>query len=290
MSVDRDRVECLYNGETWCLFCPRHTLWEGENDYSSRTKCIIAHDRHVNRKWPKVTWPKMDSLGRVRACATESWAISALMEPFHRKWRHPKGFPWKICERACTTGSVLGVLSRTFASYYHFLALSLVICPFPRHFIFTGSVISGQKVPLGRILRNFRLRMRAPFQGTHFGVMRNDTFCTTTIVRKKRGNRLRMRTQSLPWHPVLVKVSSGDVLPVRAASGHSTRNVVLSAPTGICLSKFSWKSTVTPKSLAFSSHVILFPFKSKDKLCLFVLGPMAIAWNLSGFVFIKFLE
>jgi hypothetical protein len=25
-------------------------------------------------------------------------------------------------------------------------------------------------------------------------------------------------------------------------------------------------------------------------LCLFVLGPMAIAWNLSGFVFIKFLE
>jgi hypothetical protein len=25
-------------------------------------------------------------------------------------------------------------------------------------------------------------------------------------------------------------------------------------------------------------------------LCLFVLGPMAIAWNLSGFAFIKFLE
>jgi hypothetical protein len=32
---------------------------------------------------------------------------------------------------------------------------------------------------------------------------------------------------------------------------------------------------VTPKSLAFSSHVILFPFKSKYKLWLFVLGPMA---------------
>jgi hypothetical protein len=26
-------------------------------------------------------------------------------------------------------------------------------------------VISGQMAPLGRILRNFRLRMRAPFQG-----------------------------------------------------------------------------------------------------------------------------
>ena len=32
---------------------------------------------------------------------------------------------------------------------------------------------------------------------------------------------------------------------------------------------------VTPKSLTFSSHVILFPFKSKYKLWLFVLGPMA---------------
>ena len=40
---------------------------------------------------------------------------------------------------------------------------------------------------------------------------------------------------------------------------------------------------VTPKSLAFSSHVILFPFKSKDKLCLFVLGPMAT--NLIGWYF-----
>jgi hypothetical protein len=29
--------------------------------------------------------------------------------------------------------------------------------------------------------------------------MRNCTFWITTIVRKKRGNRLRMRTRSLPW-------------------------------------------------------------------------------------------
>jgi hypothetical protein len=33
-----------------------------------------------------------------------------------------------------------------------------------------GHVTSGEKAPLGRILRNFRLRLRAPFQGKHFGV------------------------------------------------------------------------------------------------------------------------
>jgi hypothetical protein len=38
-----------------------------------------------------------------------------------------------------------------------------------------------------------------------------DTFCTTTIVRKKRGNRLRMRTRSLPWLPVMVRAASGHV-------------------------------------------------------------------------------
>ena len=49
--------------------------------------------------------------------------------------RHPQGFPWKIWERECATGSVIGVLSRTSASYNliicYELALSLVICPFP---------------------------------------------------------------------------------------------------------------------------------------------------------------
>jgi hypothetical protein len=43
-------------------------------------------------------------------------------------------FPWKIWERACATGSSLGVLSRTPGSYNHIifyeLALSLVIYPF----------------------------------------------------------------------------------------------------------------------------------------------------------------
>ena len=73
-------------------------------------------------------------------------------------------------------------------------------------------VISGEKAPLGRILRNFLLHMRALFQGNPFwvtypsvtsfpvamSVMRNGTFCTTTIVRKKRENRLPVRIRSLP--------------------------------------------------------------------------------------------
>jgi hypothetical protein len=34
----------------------------------------------------------------------------------------------------------------------------------------SDDVISGEKVPLGRIMRNFRLRMSAPLQGAPFGV------------------------------------------------------------------------------------------------------------------------
>ena len=61
-------------------------------------------------------------------------------------------------------------------------------------------------------------------------VMRNGTFCITTIVRKKRGNRWRMRTRSFPvmwlpvpvtWLPVtsfLVRVASGDVTSGSSAS------------------------------------------------------------------------
>jgi hypothetical protein len=39
------------------------------------------------------------------------------------------------------TGSALGVLSRTSASYYRFLALSLVICPFPAIFMGAPSIM-----------------------------------------------------------------------------------------------------------------------------------------------------
>ena len=59
------------------------------------------------------------------------------------------------------------------------------------------NVISGQKGPLGLILRNFRLCMRTPLPGSrHFQqpwyLYYRTTFCTT-IVRKKRGKRLCMR-------------------------------------------------------------------------------------------------
>ena len=117
------------------------------------------------------------SLVEVSACTTESCAISALLGPFHRKWGHQashdsKGFPWNGGVRTCATGSreflpiresfdrkwrhqtspvglplevtigsALGVLSRMSASYYRFLALSLVIYSFPA--IFTGSAFNN---------------------------------------------------------------------------------------------------------------------------------------------------
>jgi hypothetical protein len=42
--------------------------------------------------------PEGVSFGRVRVCATGSWAIFAIVGPFHRKWRHqtsgyPEGIP-----------------------------------------------------------------------------------------------------------------------------------------------------------------------------------------------------
>jgi hypothetical protein len=57
--------------------------------------------------------------------------------------RHPKGFHRKLrnilSDVTCRAPpgsqvSALGVLSRTSASFYRFLAFSLVICRFPRHF------------------------------------------------------------------------------------------------------------------------------------------------------------
>ena len=57
--------------------------------------------------------PKGGSLGRVRAYATRSCAISALVGPFHRTWHHPWGFPWTIPIKD------LGVLSRTSVSCAH---------------------------------------------------------------------------------------------------------------------------------------------------------------------------
>ena len=55
-------------------------------------------------------------------------------------------------------------------------------------------------------------------------VMRNGTFCTTTIVRKKRGNRLRMRTPSLTVRAASGHVTSGDVTS-GSSTLRSTRNM-----------------------------------------------------------------
>ena len=80
-----------------------------------------------------------DSLGSVSACATGicacttgSCAISTLVGLFHRKWSHqtsPEGLPLELevtwVPLGCSVGRPRPI--------YHFLTLSLVICPFPRH-------------------------------------------------------------------------------------------------------------------------------------------------------------
>ena len=73
----------------------------------------------------------------VRACAIGSCEISALVGPFHRKWRHqttPEGGSPRTVSHVI--GSGLGVWSYLFSKSYNIiifyeLALSLVICPFP---------------------------------------------------------------------------------------------------------------------------------------------------------------
>jgi hypothetical protein len=100
-------------------------------------------------------------------------------------------------------------------------------------------VTSGEKSPLGWILRNFRLRMCAPFQGNPEGVtwrlmmshpvamsiMRNGTFCTT-IVRKKRGNLLRMRRTYFRSCNFRSK-TSGDVTSGSSTSSNATLAVLI---------------------------------------------------------------
>ena len=86
---------------------------------------------------PKVRWPRMGSLGRVRARATRNCTISALVGPLHRKWRNQVssvGLPLEL-EVTWPEGPLWKVLSRTSASYnliiFYEIAFSLVICPFP---------------------------------------------------------------------------------------------------------------------------------------------------------------
>jgi hypothetical protein len=72
--------------------------------------------------------PEGVSLGRVHVWATGSCAISALVGPFDRKWRHQTS-------PACATGSALCVLSRTSASYLSFSIPFTGYLPLSNHFI-----------------------------------------------------------------------------------------------------------------------------------------------------------
>jgi hypothetical protein len=106
----------------------------------------------------------------------------SLLESFDRKCPLgcSLGRPHPISSMATGTSPFTGYLPR-----WRFIASLTVKRP---HY--------GQKAPLGRILHNFRLRMRTP-KGTPFGVTLAMvlyyciTFCTTTIVRIKCGKWLR---------------------------------------------------------------------------------------------------
>ena len=50
----------------------------------------------------------------------------------------------------------------------------------------------------------------------------------------------------------------------------------------ICLLKSNLKLIVIPRSLTSSLQFILLPLRSNTMFCLWVLLPIAIAWNLSG--------
>ena len=94
-------------------------------------------------------------------------------------------------------------------------------------------VTSGEKSPLWRILRNFRLSMRTPketpFEVTRLPlallVMRNDIFCTTTIV---------VVVQNIPVaHAHVITSGSGHVTSghvTDVTSGHVTSGHVTSGP------------------------------------------------------------
>jgi hypothetical protein len=120
-----------------------------------------------------------------------------------RDFRWPKLRRYNYCRRASlATNHVSSILVRFKP---HFGRCSREVLPevtspevtWPEA-VLTMTDVSGNHV----------LRMHTPFQGIIFGVtshpvamsvMRNGIFCTTTIVRKKCGNRLHMRTRSLPW-------------------------------------------------------------------------------------------
>ena len=90
-------------------------------------------------------------------------------------------------------------------------------------------VASGEKAPLRWILRNFRLRMRTcslpitwHFMTSHpvamlFPVMRNGTFCTAPIVRKKAREPHAQNILPVTWLPVEPPRTTSEVNRVTMA-------------------------------------------------------------------------
>jgi hypothetical protein len=115
-----------------------HVTWEVIpaffSYYGSSTKCNTV----VKVSWlPEVTEGHVTPSGLpwVCACATGCCAISVLVGPFDRKWRHqtsPVGMSWKSRDRKCPWGAFYDVcillsFSSPFTGYL----------PLSRHFIST---------------------------------------------------------------------------------------------------------------------------------------------------------
>jgi hypothetical protein len=110
------------------------------------------------------------------------------------------------------------------------------------------NVISGQKAPLGRILRNFRLRMRRP-NGTPKGSrdLRSLPVAMVLVLlyyilyyyygkKEKRVKRLRMRTQSGQG-----RFRSCDFRSSMIRSSGSSVNATWAVPIYYCWNKKNWK-------------------------------------------------
>ena len=145
--------------------------------YSCSTSSTVVQVPHGYRKWPKVTWPRRGFHWkglRMRNRTLYNIRPSGAFTPeMTSSSVTPKGFPWKgarmrirkmhnirsiVIRRASSgshvIGSALCVFSRTSASYYRFLALSLVICSFPRHFSWgTPSIITQKFVVFGYVVQ-----------------------------------------------------------------------------------------------------------------------------------------
>jgi hypothetical protein len=127
------------------------------------------------------------------------------------------------------------------------------------------TLTSVQKAPLGQILRNFWLRVSTPFHpfGSH-------GTCTTTLVRKKRGENPGMRRTYFQTGPLL-----GTWLPVRV--GHVT-DVTSGGPLGRILHNSSGHVTGH-----VTRHFRSCDFLSRDFRLLYLAPPPQIWLELSPY-------